>query len=121
MYQLEEKNLEQDDEGDTTLEAIEEQTDQNEESNTSKKELDELNLEEELGFDPLDLELDLGLSLLDLEEQLDLDDLIPNQDPSSRSPFPAKTVASGAKDGSSSAEPRPGLPVVSSNSAIGNS
>ena len=29
---------------------------------SNRKELDELDLEEELGFDPLDLELDLDLS-----------------------------------------------------------
>ena len=54
--------------GGTTLETIEfEQAKERTESN--RKGLDELDLEEELGFDPLDLELDLDL----LRQQLACD------------------------------------------------
>ena len=110
LYQLEEK-LDQNNEKDTTQKDINEPADKNE--------LVELSLEDVLGFDPLDLELDLGLDLLDLDDPLEFDNTPPPQDPSSPSRCPAKTAASGAKADMSSVEPPPGLPDIASASSIG--
>ena len=109
MYQLEEKNLEENKERDTTVEAIEEQTDQNE--------LVELDLEGELGFDPLDLEIDLGLDLLNLEEI----DPMPLQDPSPPNLSPKKDAARGVAESTSSASPNPGSLATKNASESGKS
>ena len=84
----------------------------------SENELQELNLEEELGFDPLDLENDLGLDLLNLEEQLELD---PSslQDPSPPSLSPKKDAVCGARAGTSSALRPHGSPAIKSVSGSG--
>ena len=115
LYQLEEKEQQNKLQNDS-------QTEQEEEDllrlKVSENELQELNLEEELGFDPLDLENDLGLDLLNLEEQLELD---PSslQDPSPPSLSPKKDAVCGARAVTSSALRPHGSPAIKSVSGSG--
>ena len=86
---------------------------------SNRKELDELDLEEELGFDPLDLEIDLGLNLLDLDEPLEFDETTLPQDRSSPSIFRERTAESGAEANTSSATHPPGSLVTTNASGNG--